>query len=81
MPDYSTDSAFRAAVAAAEAGISYLAGERVADAMALVDRLHGRNNLQGHYNAVVPLAVLVLRKSPWLSGLISFRHLACHEHD
>lgn len=70
VPDYSKDPVFQAAVVAAEAGIEHLAQAKIRDAKALIDRRHGRNNLQGHYNALVPFSVLLLRLNPSLAGLI-----------
>lgn len=73
MTDYRFDPAFRAAVAAVETGIEQLAANGVPDAQALMDRAAGVNNLQGHYNALVPLAVLLLRQQPHLVAHVKGR--------
>jgi len=71
--DFRTDPTFVAGVAAAQAAIESLALAAIPDAEALVSRQAGENNLQGHFKALVPLAVLVLRDAPHLLAHIRGR--------
>jgi hypothetical protein len=78
MADFRTDVAFQAMLKGAEATIESLAGDRVPDAVALMQRAAGKNNLQGHYNALLPLAVLIARTDPSLLSHVKSRTSLLH---
>ena len=66
MVDFTTDFKFGALLDATERVIDVLALGGVRDAIRLVDRAAGWNNLQGHMRAIVPLTVWVAWRRPEL---------------
>lgn len=66
MTNFTADRTFGALHEAVDRLIEVLALSGVADAKALADRKRGWNNLQGHYRAVVPLAIWLVRRHPAL---------------
>lgn len=64
MADLTADKEFQTAVAKARRLIEREAKGGSEDAVALVERKNGKNNLQGHYNSLVPLAVLLASEYP-----------------
>ena len=74
MADIRQDAAFATAVAGARAAISQLhLRHRIPDATALYQRGRNVNNLSGHANSIIPLAVLIAREYPALLAVIRAR--------
>lgn len=74
MADLRESPAFSGAVGATRHAIIDLArNHRVPDALALYNRERGVNNLQGHANSIVPLAVLMARIYPGILPIIRAR--------
>lgn len=62
MADYRRNLLFGAALNGLHSELDSLAVGGVPDAQALIDRRDGSNNLQGHYQSVVPLALWFCRR-------------------
>ena len=71
--DWTTDPQFQLALSRTEGIIVSAAALRHPDGIALRQRQEGHNNLQGHANSLVPLALLLAKTSPAL--MIVFRSL------
>ena len=70
MQNLIIDIAFQANIKASETIIRTLARFGIPDAQELIDRSHGKNNLQAHEKHLLRLAILFLRTKPSIGKMV-----------